>query len=357
MNTYFTVGPSAMYPTYQNHLQDAMSMQLGSISHRSAAFRKIYQHTDEQLKLLLNIPKEFSIFFTPSATEIWERILLNVVEQNSFHLIQGAFSSKFYDFSKALQKSPKDLRVEAGFGFDNLNELKVPSETELICTTQNETSSGIQIPSNELKALNMNNPHTLLCTDIVSSAPYVSLDFNYIDSAFFSVQKAFGMPAGLGVWIINEACITKAHQVESKGINIGAHHTISAFEKNYQKFETPSTPNVIAIYILGKIAEDMNRKGIDIIRDEINLKHEMLKAFENSNEFFSFKSNNANHLSKTVTVLDSKINSSEVIERMKAKGYVLASGYGTYKTSQIRIANFPSSSPEEMEQLIDGLKE
>ena len=34
-----------------------------------------------------------------------------------------------------------------------------------------------------------------------------------IDTAFFSVQKAFGLPAGLGVWIANEKCLEKAKRL------------------------------------------------------------------------------------------------------------------------------------------------
>lgn len=356
MTTYFTVGPSAIYPTYQQHLMDAMNMQLGSISHRSATFRKIYQHTDEQLKLLMQIPADFNIYFTPSATEIWERMLLNLVHTHSFHLVHGAFSSKFFDFANKLGKKPFAFEVEAGYGFEDVSSIKISTETELICTTQNETSSGIQIPVSDLNLLKKLHPQALLCTDIVSSAPNVDLDFNYIDSAFFSVQKAFGMPPGLGVWILNKACIEKAKQVESSGISIGAHHSISSFEKNYKQFETPSTPNVVAIYILGKIAEDMNKIGIGRIRNDIEAKHDMLLEFESSNNDFSFKTSNLNHLSKTVSVFESIQNSADVIGQLKEKGFSIASGYGNYKSSQIRIANFPSSTLEQMDELIDALK-
>ena len=61
--TYFTVGPSQIYPTYVQHLQTAMNLNLGSIGHRTSTFRKIYQHTAEQLRLLLNIPASHAIFF------------------------------------------------------------------------------------------------------------------------------------------------------------------------------------------------------------------------------------------------------------------------------------------------------
>ena len=55
--TYFTPGPAELFPTVEQHYRDAFDLQLGSISHRSAQFRKIYQHTVEQLRTLMNIPE------------------------------------------------------------------------------------------------------------------------------------------------------------------------------------------------------------------------------------------------------------------------------------------------------------
>lgn len=156
--TYFTVGPSQIYPTYMQHLQTAMDLHLGSIGHRTSTFRKIYQHTTEQLRILLNIPASHAIFFTPSATEIWERILLNTVKCNSFHLVNGAFSQRFYEYAIALQKTPKLYNVNHGEGFD-FSSIIIPEENELICTTQNETASGVQIPVSDLVELKKNTLH------------------------------------------------------------------------------------------------------------------------------------------------------------------------------------------------------
>ena len=100
MSTFFTPGPAALYPSVEAHYAEAFRQNIGSISHRSAAFRKIYQHADEQLRILFGLPKETAVLFTGSATEIWERAIMNTVEHESFHLVNGSFSKKFFDFSK-----------------------------------------------------------------------------------------------------------------------------------------------------------------------------------------------------------------------------------------------------------------
>jgi len=356
MNTiYFTPGPSQLFNTYKLHLSNAMKRQLGSINHRSNAFRTIYQHTDEQLRILMNIPSSHSIFFASSATEIWEKMLLNCVETNSFHLTNGSFSNKFYEFALALKKSPDRFAVEEGKGF-NIDELKIPKETELICTTQNETSTGVQIPVKDLITLKKGHPGKLICTDLVSSAPYTDIPYAMMDCSFFSVQKAFGMPPGLGVWIVNEACLVKATTLKTKGLNIGAHNTLESYFKNYKTFETPSTPNVIAIYILGKIAEDMNRTGLSSIRKELESKAETMYAFGEQQEGYSPWVKESEHRSKTVAVFNTIKPSAEIIELLKPHGMTVGSGYGKFKASQIRIANFPATSLDEMEKLLGHLR-
>jgi phosphoserine aminotransferase len=349
---FFTVGPAELYPTCQQHYQTAFEQQIGSISHRSEAFRKIYQHTDEQLRALLNIPATHQIYFTSSATEIWERLLLNLVDQYSFHFVQGAFSQKFYDYANSLQKKPTLHKVQDGLGFENLNEINIEENTELICFTQNETASGIRVPEDEMSASKPRFTNALICCDVVSAVPYVAVDFTTMDSAFFSVQKGMGMPPGLGVWIVNEACLNKAEQLKQNGKNIGAHFQLSAFAKNYKKFETPSTPNTMAIYVLGKIAEDMNNYGIQKIRQETETKFETLYDFIQQEERFHFLSSNKNHLSRTTMVANSTIAASELNKKLKPHEMIIASGYGSFKDQQIRIANFPSIKMDELENLL-----
>lgn len=349
--TYFTAGPSQINSNYIKYHADAMNLNLGSLNHRSEGFRKIYQHTDEQLRELLNITSSHRIYFAGSATEIWERMILNLVESTSFHLINGSFSQRFYEFSLLLGKKATSFTVNHGQGFD-IEDIQIPNNTELICTTQNETSSGVYLPSNLLVDIKKANPTSLLCTDLVSIAPISSIDYKYIDSSFFSVQKAFGMPPGLGVWIVNDKCLEKAELLNTKGVLQGAHHSLLSFENNYQKWETPSTPNVVAIYILGKIAEEMNRKGLATIQNEINYKANLLYDFAKQSNLFEIVVNDNKFQSESIIVLKCVDDNSNLLASLKSKGFHVSSGYGSYKNSEIRIANFPSTTIEDMQELI-----
>ena len=67
---------------------------------------------------------------------------------------------------------------------------------------------------------------------------------------------------GLGVWIMNEKAYNKSVELKEKGILQGTYHTVDSLESQAKNNQTPETPNVWNIYLLGKIIEDMNRKNI-----------------------------------------------------------------------------------------------
>ena len=62
-------------------------------------------------------------------------------------------------------------------------------ETELICITQSETSAGTQVPLGDIYSLKRRDSDVLMALDIVSSVPYVDVDYTDVDCTFFSVQK------------------------------------------------------------------------------------------------------------------------------------------------------------------------
>src|SRR5690606_29728595 len=201
----FTPGPSQLYFTVADHARQAFRDGIPSISHRSKQFEQISKEATEGLRDLLKVPDNYFISFTGSATEVWERIFQNLVEEKSFHLVNGSFSKRFYEIGVQLNKKAEKIEVPAGQGFDT--DVSIPSDAEVIAVTHNETSTGVSIPLEVIYQLKEQNPRAIIAVDAVSSLPYPSFDYSKVDTVFFSVQKGFGLPAGLGVWMVNENCI------------------------------------------------------------------------------------------------------------------------------------------------------
>lgn len=353
---FFTPGPSELYPTVSKHIGTALENKIGTISHRSKQFQDLYKFTTDGLRSFLKLPDNYQILFLSSATEIWERIIQNCVEHTSYHCVNGSFSKRFYEFSGELGKKAIKNEVPFGKGFFG-DQVEVPTEAEIICLTQNETSSGVCMPVEEINKVRAKNPNALIFVDAVSSLPYPAFDYSKIDSVFFSVQKCFGLPAGLGVWILNERCVEKAKTLLAKGVSIGTYHTIPSLLSKAVANQTPETPNVLNIYLLGKVVEDMNKIGVEQIRKETEKKAAMLYDYLKSSSNFSVFVEEEKHRSVTTIVADTKITSAEVNKKLEPFDMAVGSGYSSYKEKQIRIANFPAHSVEQVEKLISKLKE
>lgn len=339
---FFTPGPSQLYFTYEDHLRSAMQQNIGAISHRSSAFQALFQFTTEQLTELLQLPSGYRVLYVSSATESWERITQNLITKSSLHFVNGSFGKKFHSVAEAFGKEVTLEKIDETFSPKSVN-------ADLIALTMNETSTGFQHSMAEIAEMRKLNPNSLIALDVVSSAPCVDIDFSQVDTTYFSVQKCFGMPAGLGVWIVNEKAIETAIR-----INHPSYHALPELLKMADKNQTPETPNVMGIYMLGKIAEDMNRRGVKAIRNETNYKAALL--YQTLADHPSFEpAIQKSHRSKTTAVANTS-NSSEVIDFLKSKGMIIGSGYGETKATQVRIANFPTHSKEQVELLCDTLQ-
>ncbi|RED96217.1 aminotransferase class V-fold PLP-dependent enzyme [Marinoscillum furvescens] len=349
---YFTPGPSQIFYTVEDHLKSALNEDVMCISHRSANFQAIFAHARAELSKLLNLPEGYDIYFTSSANEVWERIIQNLVEKQSHHFVNGSFSKKFHQFALDYQKSSTATKVEDGGDF---KDLSVPDEAELISVTLNETSIGYTFPIEKIKELRAQNPDKLIALDAVSAFPAIPFDLNLVDTAYFSVQKCFGLPAGLGVWIVNQKCHATATNLEAKGHITGSYHSLAQLKAQGDKYQTPETPNILGIYLLGKVAEDMNRRTARQIQNDTSYKAALLyQAISESNSLEPFVESKECR-SKTVVVAKVNDGNEAILKSMTEKGWIVGKGYGSYKGDHIRIANFPVHSKEQIEQMADFL--
>jgi phosphoserine aminotransferase len=350
--TNFTPGPSQLYFTVADHARQAFKDGIPSISHRSRQFEQISKEATDGLRELLGIPSEHHIFFTSSATEIWERIIQNLVSEKSLHLVNGSFSKRFHEIAGQLGKTAEKIEAAEGNGFDSVG---VKPLTELLAITHNETSTGVTFPVEEIHQLKIKYPDTLVAVDAVSSLPYPKFDYSKVDTVFFSIQKAFGLPAGLGVWIVNNKCVEKANRLLKEGKNIGTYHNIPSLLSLSLKNQTPETPNVLGIYLLSKVVQDFLRRGVDTIRRETDYKAAILyQALEAHPQLTPFVKE-PRFQSKTVIVADCQSLTESLSKHLQQKGLYPGDGYGTFKKSQLRFANFPAHSKEQYELLVDTI--
>lgn len=352
-NLYFTVGPSKIFPSVSKYIAEAFEHEIPSISHRGEKFQNIVHDTISRLKRLLSIPDTYRVFFLTSGTEGMERIVQNCVQTQSFHIVTGAFGTKFYNTALGYGKKAIEHRcVES-------SELvpTIPKGVELIAVTHNDTSTGFQFPTESLTLLKKQNPEVLVAVDVVSSIPHVVLDYSTADCVFFSIQKGFGLPAGLGVLVVSPQALEHGAAVAASGTSVGFHHSFAELIKYGDKNQTHETPNVLGVYLFEKILEEMETVGIETIRRGVDARAERLyDFFQEHADHFTLIQREKNLQSKTIVVAEVRGGSKPLIEALKKEGIVIGAGYGADKEKNIRIANFPAHTDSDLERLMAGLE-
>ena len=352
---YFTPGPSQLHPAVAKYLPIALETGVASVSHRSGAFVAMYSQTETALRSLLRIPEAYELYFLSSANEAWERIAQNCIRKASFHLVNGDFSNRFFQFVQQCQKQPQAHVIPFGEGFQ-LADVVVPPEAELIAAVANETSSGVWTPPELIYALAKRYPEKLLVVDAVSAFPAYPLDLSKVDGAYFSVQKGFGLPAGLGVLVSSPRLRKRAAELEAEGFSTGSYHRFANLQKYADRKQTPETPNALGIYLLGRVAEAMLAEGRDLLQRHWEKTERLYAFFADFPGLHPFVKA-ARFRSETVIVLESDVPAQFWVDKLAKAGFAIGAGYGSYKTKQLRIANFPSTSLQDVEDLLAAFQQ
>jgi phosphoserine aminotransferase len=346
--TSFYPGPSRVHDKIPKYVRAAHKKGILSMNHRSPEFIELSKRTIALLKDRLAIPKEYTVFYTSSGTECWEIIAQSVIEKNSLHVFNGAFGEKWFDYTKRLRPEAESLPFDLNElpGLDN-PLLTVP---EIICLTQNETSNGTQLPVSFIALLKKNNPKAIIAVDATSSMAGINLNFKAADIWFASVQKCFGLPAGLALLI----CSPKALDSVKK-INERLHYNSLTFmNKMMADGQTTHTPNVLGIYLLNRVLKKM--KAIAKIDQKITGRHREWLAFFKDSGKLRLPVSNPEVLSKTVITIKGRPEWVEKIKtKAKSKGLLLGEGYGSLKKETFRIANFPALRKKEIRRLMNFL--
>jgi phosphoserine aminotransferase len=382
----FYPGPSKVYPQVKDWLIEAYETDILSIQHRSQKFMDIYESIVKSLQEKHNIPKDYTIVFTSSATECWHILNDNFSEINSYHFFNGgAFGKKWFGYGKA--NYPKTtFKIE----FDINEELEdkffqqIPQNDflpNIICLCQNETSNATQISQKRLSEIRKNRQNDFIFIDSTSSWAGQNLNFSDADAWFASVQKCFGLPAGLGIMALSPNLIDFYNKnknnialvpttnpavvgvpTDDNLINISTddnhkpkrYNQLSFLIEQANQFQTTYTPNVLGIYLLSKVIGFV--PNISVTSEKLEKRATDLYDFLEAN---GYKILIENKKIRSQTVLAIELNEPKLsFLKQKAiqSNIVLGNGYGKWKQNTFRIANFPQHTDKEFEILKEFLK-
>jgi phosphoserine aminotransferase len=345
----FYPGPSRVYDEIPAWTKAAYKKGILSLNHRSPEFIELSKKTIGTLKKKLSIPEEYTVFYMSSATECWEVIAQSLVEKKSIHLHNGAFGEKWADYTRRLKPESQSIIFDLNKPL-NTKDL-VFKDGDIICVTQNETSNGTQVSSKIITALKRNNPDHLIAVDATSSMAGILLDFSSADIWFASVQKCFGLPAGLALMICSPQAIKRMESLGEK-----SHYNSLTFMKDMMdKWQTPYTPNVLGIYLLRCAAKKMDKiSKTDRLTGE--RQQGWTKFFTDSKDLHLLITNSEVQSKTVITITGNSSLITVVKAAARKKGLLIGEGYGDLKKDTFRIANFPAIKKKEIRKLMEFLE-
>ena len=334
----FYPGPSQVWPQLPEWTADAYASGILGQNHRSPAFQELYKALDTEFRRVHQLPDDYAIFFTSSATECWEIIAQSVIGKNrSLHVSQGAFAEKWCTYTNRLSQAAQLVEFST-------NSLPLPEKgnkeatPKLVALTHTETSAGLTLPHSVLQEYRNTYANSLIAVDATSSMGGISLPWMLADIWFASAQKCLGLPAGIGLLI----CNTKAVEVATES---NYYNSLSFIARNAKQWQTTHTPNVIGVYWLYRSLQ--NLQSVNLTEKLLWQEAEALRTVIQNHADLDLAITRAELQSPTVLAV--KL-SEPLLTKIKAdafkEGFLLGNGYGPLKDQSFRIANFPAMPVE-----------
>ena len=347
----FYPGPSKLYPQVKNILTQAFDSGMLSCNHRSAEGMQLITDALSITKKHLNVPADYHLYFTSSATECWEIVAQSLLRGKVQFLYNGAFGKKWFKHAVLNPSSGSNLQLR-GSRFElnqTISEIEIDGDNSAICMVSNETSNGTQISNNEIHVLRNNNPNSLICIDATSGLGGRDFELKNGDIWFGSTQKCLGLPAGLGIMIASPRAIEKAIEINDKNY----YNSLLTIHENFEKSQTHYTPNMLGIFTLKCLLQTLD--NVSSIAKKNKDRSQVLYAA--LSEIPSLKLLVANPETRSEIVISCLYpNPKALITAFQSKGITLGKGYGEWLETTFRIANFPAILDEEYTLLFSSLK-
>jgi phosphoserine aminotransferase len=343
----FGVGPS-LIPTPALDALAATGSSLLGTSHRKPAVVTVIKEIHKGLREYFKIPEDYKIIIgNGGATFFFDMLALGLTKKSSYHFVTGEFSNKWYlAHNKVPWINAVKEEVEYGQGIDPY----VKEGFDVICTTLNETSTGVLINS-----VPTTDDSTLLAVDATSGGGQVALDMNKVDVYFFSPQKVFASEGGTYVSFMSPKAVARANEIESQSDRYIPE--IMSFKNalsNGDKYQTYNTPSVTSLFLLNEQIKLMNDLGEKEVIRQANEKLSLITDWIDKNDYLTFYVQKKSFRSNCVATINvnNKYSVSDLASRLRDLNVAYdIESYRKLGENQLRISLFHNVKIEDLEKL------
>lgn len=352
---FFLPGPTEVRP----ELLEAMLQPM--IGHRVREMEELMARIQPGLKYIFRTDRPVYVCAS-SATGLMEGAVRNGVRRRVLCLVNGAFSERFYKIAAATGLGADSLEVEWG-------DVNTPRALEkalrrgiydAVTVVHSETSTGVLNPIRELAEVTRAAGDVVLLVDTVSSMAGTRIDSDEwgLDFVLTGSQKCFALPPGLAFGAAQPNILDRAKNKTDRGI----YFDFLEFEKNLEKNQTPNTPAVSLMYALAAQVEAIQQETIEgrwARHDAMAQRtYEWVDEMRERGVSLEILAPEG-YRSPTVTCIKTPPGhtGSRLAAEVKARGFVIATGYGKLKDSTFRIGHMGDHNVEELNELLAVLEE
>ena len=342
--TFFLPGPTEV----REEVLAAMLKPM--IPHRSKEFEDLFARIQRGLKSVFLTQRPVFVSAS-SGTGMMEAAVRAIPPGPILTLVNGAFSERFAHIAEMCGREVD--RYEEPWGgvhsLDRLEGFLARRKYRAITVTHSETSTGAL---NDVHAISdLAHSHGSLCMiDSVSGFAGAELRFDEwkLDYVLTGSQKSMALPSGLAFGVASDELIALAKTAENRGV----YFDIVEMDRYAAQNQVPATPAFSLLYALEVQLEAFGREGIE---NRWRRHSEMLSATsawldESAKRLGVSWENIVAPESRSPTVstvrLPESIPGKAFVQKVKARGIQVATGYGKLADTTFRIGHMGDHTVE-----------
>jgi predicted phosphoserine aminotransferase len=349
---FFLPGPTEVRPEI---LQAMVGPMMG---HRTPEMEALMDRIQPGLQHTFRTDRP--VYIAPaSGTGMMEMGIRNVARERVLSLVNGAFSERYARIAELCGRAVDRVKVDWGENHtaEMLDDALAGGDYDTVTICHSETSTGVLNPVAELTEV-AHRHGAMVCVDTVSSmagAPFET-DGWEVDFVASSGQKALALPPGLGFAVAREPVLERAAENGARGL----YFDVLAFEKNLGKRQTPNTPAISLMYATAVQMAAILEEGIESRWARHRAMAERTYAWvderrDDGLELGILAPDGYRSPTVTCVTVPEGIRATAICGALKARGWVVAPGYGAMKDDMFRIGHMGDHTLEELDALLDTI--
>lgn len=346
----FIPGPTQVHPDI------LAEMARPAIGHRTPECAQLWGAARAGLRRLMFTQHEV-LMLTAPASAMMEATVRNLVREHSLHVVNGAFSKRWFEIAKSNGKQAVAIDIPWGQGINAaglrhaLEAAKAEGKSyDIVTVVHNETSTGTVTPLGPLAEVLADYPETLLCVDTVSSmaGAEVRVDDWKLDVCLFGLQKCLALPAGMAVASVSPRAMERAAIVENRGWVLD----FLRLAKGNEKEQSPTTPSTAHLYALVAQLARIEQEGLEKRWARHTEMAETTRTWALSHGWTPFPQEG--NRSDTVSCI-ARADGPDfvpILDALKAQGILVSNGYGALKGKTFRIGHMGEHTMDDLQDLL-----